>query len=76
MKIALTENEINDCLKIRDEALDYEQAVRLLEKIIDLDKAAEGSPFDKLIWSIRSAYLIGFRDALEAYNQAVKVQED
>ncbi len=57
-------------------ALDYEKTADLLMEIIKLSRTNEGSPIDKLLWSVRCAYLIGFRDALEAYNNAVKAQED
>lgn len=76
MKIALTENEIKDLVKIREKHLTYEQSLDLLMKIIESTNATKGALIDKAIWNVRCAYLIGFRDALEAYNNAVKAKED
>ena len=38
--------------------------------------ADEAEPIDKVIWAVRCAYLLGFAEGLDAYNSAVKAQED
>lgn len=66
MKIALTENEIKDYVKIKEEALTYEQSVCLLERIVGLSMVDEAEPINKVIWAVRCAYLLGFAEALDA----------
>lgn len=71
----LTDTEINEILQIEADKLTYEEAVELTTKIISLPGTEGGSTIDKILYTVRNAYLTGFRQALETYNQAIIEQK-
>jgi hypothetical protein len=73
---ALTEKEIETYVELKSENLTYEETFDLLENITNSFRESGGSLLDKLLWVTRCTYLVGFKQGLGAYNNAVKAQED
>lgn len=70
-----TDAEIFGLVKMQADKLDYASTVEYLARMAEVDEEAVkgGSTIDKILWSVRHAYLDGFRQGIELYNDTLKV---
>lgn len=74
--------QIKAILDIQERKLNRAACGKLMCQIMDLFPLPEcgrqqrASLFDRVLWSIKGAYLIGYKDALEIVAAALKLQLD
>lgn len=72
---ALTDTEIKEILQTEARNLTDDATVVLMAKVLLMPEEESDSPVDKILNTIRCAYLVGFEQALETYNQAIAKQK-
>lgn len=70
----LTDEEIKKCVHSVQEGMTPDKAIQFVHDMTEADKeAAEGmQPIEKIIYSIRHAYIAGFEQGLTIYNEMYK----
>lgn len=70
-----TETEIAGLVNARAEELTYDRTVDFVHELVEADeKAMEGSsPKDKTLWITRHAYLSGFEQGIQLYNEMIDI---
>lgn len=82
LEFALDASQIEAILDIQERKLNRETCEELICQIVDLfplpeyDEQKRTSLFDRVLWSTKGAYLIGYKDALEIVAAALKLQLD
>ena len=67
----MTPEELDSAVNTRSEKLTYEAAIDILEYIVNNapNHPAE-SGIDRIAWTVRCAFIMGFRDAATIFNDA------
>lgn len=76
-QFTLEGTEIKTILRAEADRLTPDATLEILLSIVEATGTEENEScnnFDKILWSIRCGYLIGFQKALECYSECIKQQ--